>query len=88
MGQPLAREFEPSKGPINLVDKDMEAGVIVILAGGTAMLVVIVAAVQMATKRIEDTKKPEETITHNLDMNNMLLLIDYAYTMGRRPLAG
>jgi len=42
----------------------------------------------MAKKRIEDPKKPEETITHNSDMNNMLLLIDYACTMSRRPLAG
>ena len=52
------------------------------------MMAAIAAAVQMATKRIEDSKKPVEAITHNLDMNNMLLLIDYACSMSRRPLAG
>jgi len=66
----------------------MEAGVIVIFAGGTTMLVAIAAAVQMATKRIEDPKKAEGTITHNLDMDNMLLLIDCACTMNRQPLVG
>ena len=45
---------------------------------------ITVAAVQMATKRIEDPKKPKETITHNL--NNMLSLIDYACMMSKADL--